>query len=308
MVVLVGLPGSGKSTFAQQLQAQAAPGRWERINQDELGSAKHCHKRAAAGLAAGRSLLIDRTNIDEGQRAQWIRLAHEFGTPRVYAVHLQVPLEVCKERVMSRTGHKTLPASRESMGIVERFASTLVPPYPGEGFVHVTRVQPDEEVWAEALAATDALAPPQPRPLTRDSTTKTHSKRDPWQWITVPIRPRPESFATSSFSAMAAVPSSAASRASSAPAGDVDGATCPADKDFLYCLNMHYIGVSGPSLVELARRLQREVVPTALQKMLKTRGDPVHITLISPTEFDATFAQWCEHKELDPLDRHGWFG
>lgn len=41
VLILVGVPGAGKSTFSAAMQA-AAPGRWERVNQvrlTELGAA-----------------------------------------------------------------------------------------------------------------------------------------------------------------------------------------------------------------------------------------------------------------------------
>jgi adenylate kinase family enzyme len=40
MLVLVGLPGSGKSTFATKLAATKQE--WKRVNQDDLGSRPAC--------------------------------------------------------------------------------------------------------------------------------------------------------------------------------------------------------------------------------------------------------------------------
>ena len=67
LVVLVGMPGSGKSTFAEELISQH-PECWRRISQDVLGSRQRCIQRAKAELREGHHVLIDRCNFDESQR------------------------------------------------------------------------------------------------------------------------------------------------------------------------------------------------------------------------------------------------
>lgn len=67
LVVLVGMPGSGKSTFAEELISQH-PECWRRISQDVLGSRQRCIQRAKAALREGHHVLIDRCNFDESQR------------------------------------------------------------------------------------------------------------------------------------------------------------------------------------------------------------------------------------------------
>ena len=53
LVVLVGMPGSGKSTFAEELISQH-PECWRRISQDVLGSRQRCIQRAKAALKQTR--------------------------------------------------------------------------------------------------------------------------------------------------------------------------------------------------------------------------------------------------------------
>ena len=76
LVVLCGLVGSGKSTFARAVE-QHDPN-WTRCNQDELGRRQVVEKAALAALDEGRNVLIDRTNINRRQRADWLLLADEF--------------------------------------------------------------------------------------------------------------------------------------------------------------------------------------------------------------------------------------
>mmetsp|Transcript_40210 Transcript_40210/g.95455 ORF Transcript_40210/g.95455 Transcript_40210/m.95455 type:complete len:99 (-) Transcript_40210:456-752(-) len=95
--------------------------------------------------------------MDQTQRAHWTRIARDLRMPiqAVAAVHVDVPMETCKQRVMARTSHKTLPPTRESLGIIERFRSTFEPPRTDEGFCAVLHVSP-----SKPCAALDALAAP----------------------------------------------------------------------------------------------------------------------------------------------------
>jgi predicted kinase len=134
--VLVGPPGSGKSTFCQRLLQSSSPhvaAQLVRISQDELGSRGACQSATQAALSAGRSVVIDRCNFDEAQRKTWVEMARAFGA-RLSAVCMDVPIETCEQRVMQRRGHPTLPPARESMKIVRRFLSMLSTPTKEEGF------------------------------------------------------------------------------------------------------------------------------------------------------------------------------
>eukprot|EP01127_Copromyxa_protea_P021302 TRINITY_DN7289_c0_g1_i2.p1 TRINITY_DN7289_c0_g1~~TRINITY_DN7289_c0_g1_i2.p1 ORF type:complete len:113 (+),score=18.27 TRINITY_DN7289_c0_g1_i2:140-478(+) len=56
LLVLVGLPGSGKSTVATQLEKSG----WLRVNQDDLGSADECKKLLDKGLKHNQHVVLDR--------------------------------------------------------------------------------------------------------------------------------------------------------------------------------------------------------------------------------------------------------
>lgn len=84
MLVLVGVQGSGKSTFSQKLIEGAAAGscKWVRVNQDSVnngrrGTREMCLAAAQSALTSGRSAIIDRTNIDASQRKPFLTLARE---------------------------------------------------------------------------------------------------------------------------------------------------------------------------------------------------------------------------------------
>lgn len=79
LLVLSGLIGSGKSTFARALVEHFPT--WRRCNQDELGDRHAVVYAARTALLAGHSVVIDRTNIDAKQRRTWLELARDvFGS------------------------------------------------------------------------------------------------------------------------------------------------------------------------------------------------------------------------------------
>jgi len=69
VLILHGLPGSGKSTFANKLK------HWVVICQDELKSRKKCNEKFFASLRQRSNVIIDRTNISKDQRNFWIETA-----------------------------------------------------------------------------------------------------------------------------------------------------------------------------------------------------------------------------------------
>jgi bifunctional polynucleotide phosphatase/kinase len=67
VIVLVGFPGSGKSTFADRYLTSNG---YCRVNRDHLGTWQKCVQLAAASLQKGMSVVVDNTNPDIVSRAR----------------------------------------------------------------------------------------------------------------------------------------------------------------------------------------------------------------------------------------------
>ena len=144
-LMLVGLPGSGKSTFAAAL-----PGAIVVSQDDAQGSRRACE--AAVGrvcLHAGGThgvVVLDRCNVDPGDRAAWVALS---GAPSASwtVVFLECSPEDCAARVDARADHPTVRQGRGRC-VVRSHAAKLVAPSLSEGFAAVHTIRSPDEAKA----------------------------------------------------------------------------------------------------------------------------------------------------------------
>ncbi|GAX78765.1 hypothetical protein CEUSTIGMA_g6202.t1 [Chlamydomonas eustigma] len=147
LLMLVGLPGSGKSAFAEALVASGCG--WVRVSQDECGGRRAAEQ--AFGIAAlrgsdkGRHVILDRCNATVEDRRTWLDLALIGKRDKgVVAVYFDVSPEECINRVENRLNHPTLPPHR-GMRAVTSFASVMQPPVMAEGFEKIIVIKTFED-------------------------------------------------------------------------------------------------------------------------------------------------------------------
>ena len=110
IIILIGIPASGKSSLAQSLErsrsvqivspdsirqqlygSSGIQGDWQEIFAQVTSQLQQC-------FAAQQSVVYDATNCDPRHRGEMIKLAKNLGFTPVSGIWLNVPLWVCLER------------------------------------------------------------------------------------------------------------------------------------------------------------------------------------------------------------------
>ncbi|KAJ7281888.1 P-loop containing nucleoside triphosphate hydrolase protein [Mycena rebaudengoi] len=171
VLILVGLIGSGKSTFAQALEDNMPE--FKRCNQDDLGDRRQVENLARASLRTGSSVVIDRTNFDSSQRAHWIKIAREFPGTLIWVIVFDTPKDVCATRLQTRTEHPTIKDPQDALFILERFSSQYRAPHESEGYDRIIYLQPPQQEIVYSYSSLEAIlrrvrdAPPVAPPVGR---------------------------------------------------------------------------------------------------------------------------------------------
>lgn len=134
LYMLVGLPASGKSTIAKHYTTNVVSSDAVRaqLYGDEAIQGKACdvfsvvYHEIANYLAQGKDVALDATNLTKRDRAEGIRLAHQYHQ-QVTAVVCPTPIDVCLTRNAQR--NRTVPEF-----VIERMARRYQEPSPKEGF------------------------------------------------------------------------------------------------------------------------------------------------------------------------------
>jgi predicted kinase len=138
IVLAVGLPGSGKSTYFERLGAHPISSDAIRLQLADDESDQTIHGPVFATM---RHLLqqrielqrpvtyVDATNLTRRDRRPFIKLARQYGC-EIEALYFDVPLDICKARNALRA--RVVPAH-----VLDLMAAKLVPPSVEEGFTRV---------------------------------------------------------------------------------------------------------------------------------------------------------------------------
>jgi predicted kinase len=133
-VILVGLPGAGKTTFARARYPEH-----DHISKDALPGTANKQARQDAllrrSLAEGRSVVVDNTNVTPAERAAVIAIAREFAA-RVVGFYIEASTREAVSRNERRTGRAKVPKVA-----IFTCAKRLVPPALEEGFDEIQTVR-----------------------------------------------------------------------------------------------------------------------------------------------------------------------
>ena len=142
MIITVGLPGSGESTYLAKLGVNA-------ISSDEIrrliADYPHDQTMNARIFAVIRYLIrqriaarrpvtyVDATHLTPWERAPYILLAQRYGCT-LEALFFDVPLETCIAR--NQTRERVVPEDA-----IRTMAQKMIPPSKDEGFAEITTIR-----------------------------------------------------------------------------------------------------------------------------------------------------------------------
>lgn len=138
LILLVGVPASGKSTWAYRNAPHAivvsqddlidaiTPSGFDYLASSIYAAAEESIARTALGL--NRIVVVDRTNRTRALRQRWIAIAREQNCP-VIAIVMSADVDTCRARNRSRVGPRQVCEER-----MERMIDVFEAPVAEEGF------------------------------------------------------------------------------------------------------------------------------------------------------------------------------
>jgi predicted kinase len=142
LVIMVGVPGSGKSSFVEALKRSIpmlAVAHMDRVTNGQksklASSWKACREAAIRALIMRQPVCIDRTNCTLEAREEWLHMAPKGY--RVVAVVLDTSLEDCIRRAAART-ERPVPAK-----VIKELHKQYVSPTREEGFTDIFNLEND---------------------------------------------------------------------------------------------------------------------------------------------------------------------
>jgi predicted kinase len=141
LVITVGLPGSGKSTYLARLGVNAISSdevrrliaddsRDQTMNARVFSAIRYLIRQR---IAAGRPVTyVDATHLTPWERKPYAILAQRYGCT-LEALFFDVPLEICMARNQARD--RVVPEEA-----IRKMARLMVPPSKEEGFAEITTI------------------------------------------------------------------------------------------------------------------------------------------------------------------------
>ncbi|XP_004710506.1 bifunctional polynucleotide phosphatase/kinase [Echinops telfairi] len=135
VVVAVGFPGAGKSTFLQEHLVSAG---YIHVNRDTLGSWQRCVSLCETSLKRRQRVVVDNTNADVASRARYTKCAQDAGVPcRCFLFTATLEQARHNNRFREMTGSQHAPVTDM---VMFSYRKQFQEPTLAEGFTQVLQI------------------------------------------------------------------------------------------------------------------------------------------------------------------------
>lgn len=134
-IILCGLPGSGKSTFAAAMRERGST--VNIVSQDELGSRSAFINSLSTAAKSGKCVIVDKCHPTKANRQEALELL--FNPSDALCINFVYPAKLCTLRANTRTAHPTIRQGSAEK-IVHRFEKEFTTPQRSEGFACIATV------------------------------------------------------------------------------------------------------------------------------------------------------------------------
>jgi len=139
-IMLVGKQCSGKTFLSNKLIIKYG-NNIVHINQDDLGK-KECVQLFLDNCKNNKTIILDRCNKTKIERKEWLNLIF---SKNILCIHFDLPIELCKNRMLSRENHPTL-SGKGGIKILEETSKLIEVPEKSEGFEKIINIRNDDDL------------------------------------------------------------------------------------------------------------------------------------------------------------------
>jgi bifunctional polynucleotide phosphatase/kinase len=143
IILMIGYPGSGKSTFVNNI---LIPMGYIRINRDTLKTVTKCINETKKYLINQKSIVIDNINHNIKSREKYIKLAKSYNY-NVRCIIIDVSIELAMHNAMYRFIQNEAPRIPDI--VYKVYNKKYEPPSHAEGIKEIVKIKPNFIIYNE---------------------------------------------------------------------------------------------------------------------------------------------------------------